>query len=108
MSEEEQGKLIFERVVPFSKVPRELWIQFANKEEYLRRNEQLLSLIGSSDGTDTIVVYLAAEKAKKVMPPNYSVEVNAELLSRLYPVFGEKNVKVIEKTIEKVGGTHRK
>ena len=103
MSEEAQGKLICERVVPFSEVPRELWIQFANKEEYLQRSETLFSLIRDSDGTDSLVVYLAAEKAKKVMPSNYCVEVNGEFLSRLYSTFGEGNVKVIEKGIEQRG-----
>ncbi|MCX4269654.1 MAG: DNA polymerase III subunit alpha [Lachnospiraceae bacterium] len=103
MSEEAQGKLICERVVPFSEVPRELWIQFANKEEYLQKSETLFSLIRDSDGTDSLVVYLAAEKAKKVMPSNYCVEVNGELLSRLYSTFGEGNVKVIEKGIEQRG-----
>ncbi len=104
ISEEAQGKLICERVVPFSNVPRELWIQFRDKEEYLQKNETLFSLIQDSDGKDTIVIYLAAEKAKKALPLNYSVEVNALLLSRLYPVFGEGNVKVIEKTIEDIDG----
>ncbi len=108
MSEEAQGKLICERVVPFSEVPRELWIQFSNKEEYLQMNQQFLSLIQDSDGTDTIIIYLAEEKAKKQMPPNYCVEVNMGLLSRLYAAFGEKNVKVIEKTIEEEKGTYKK
>lgn len=107
MSEEAQGKLICERIVPFSAVPRELWIQFPDKETYLQRNEELLSLIRDSDGTDQIVIYLAAEKAKKVLPPNCCVEVNNALLSRLYPLFGEGNVKVMEKTIEKEGEKKR-
>jgi len=100
MTEEGQGKLICERIVPFSEVPRELWIQFRNKDEYLRLNQNLLSLLSDSDGTDQVIIYLADEKAKKVLPPNYSVEANSTLLSKLYPKFGEKNVKVIDKTIE--------
>lgn len=105
-TEEEDGKLICERIVPFSNVPAELWIKFADKEEYLSKEEELLRLTAESDGKDSLVIYCAAEKAKKVLPPSYNVQAEAELIGRLAAVFGADNVKVVEKSIENTMKMH--
>ena len=103
VSEEENGKLICERIVPFDSIPSELWIKFDNKEEYLKNEQKLLSLTADSEGNDSIVIYCAAEKARKNMPANYNVSINSALLEQLSDVFGKDNVKVVEKSIENIG-----
>lgn len=97
------GKLILEQVIPFEQVPRELWIQFPDKESYMEREEELLSILKESDGQDTVILYLNKEKAKKVLPANWNVKAGKELLDTLTKKYGEKNVKLVEKTIEKIG-----
>ena len=97
------GKLILEQVIPFEQVPRELWIQFPDKESYMEREEELLSILKESDGQDTVILYLNKEKAKKVLPANWNVKAGRELLDTLTKKYGEKNVKLVEKTIEKIG-----
>ena len=101
-NEEENGKLICERIVPFDKVPRQLWIQFSSMEEYKERYQTLVDLIRDSDGNDAVGVFLAKEKAKKILPPSQSVKISRELLERLYQEFSEKNVKVLDKGIENI------
>ena len=56
-----------------------------------------------SEGSDRVVIYLEAERAKKVLPVNWSVSADSVLVERLSEKLGEKNVKVVEKTIEKIG-----
>ena len=42
VGDEPVGKLICEQIIPFSQVPRELWIQYADKDAYLAGEKELL------------------------------------------------------------------
>ena len=94
------SKLICESIVPFDQTRSELWIQFADKELYLREEETLYRLLSESDGNDSVVIYLSKEKAVKKLPANRNVHVGKTLLSTLHKQFGEGRVKVVEKSIE--------
>ena len=62
----------------------------------------LSEITKDSDGNDSVGVFLAKEKAKKILPPSQNVKINRELLERLYQEFGENNVKVLDKGIENI------
>lgn len=102
IGDEPVGKLICERAVPFDTLPKELWIKFPDKESFSTREKELLEDLKLSEGSDTVVIYLEAERAKKVLPANRNVHVDDELLLKLSKKHGEKNIRVIEKTIEKI------
>ncbi len=97
------GKLICERITPFSMIPRELWLKYPDKDAYFAGEQELLDMLRLSEGKDRVVIYLEAERAKKVLPANWSVSADSLLTSRLSEKLGEKNVKVVERTIEKIG-----
>ena len=101
VEEEQNGKIICERIVPFDSVPREIWLKFATKEAYADRERELFSMLHDSDGDDEIVIYVADPKAIKRLGKNLSVHANTELLTRLTNFLGENNVKVVEKNVEK-------
>ena len=98
--EDKASKLIMEKIVPFAVASKELWIQFADMEEYQRREKDLYRLLMDSEGDDQVVIYVKKEKMKKVLPMSRNVRVNEELLEKLYREFGEKNVKAVQKRIE--------
>ena len=102
VEEEQNGKLICERVVPFEDVQKELWLQFANKDTYAQQETELFGILKNSDGMDEVVIYVKEDKAVKRLGKNRSVNVNSALLEALYSYMGEKNVKVVEKNIEKI------
>ncbi len=102
LGDEPVGKLICEQVIPFSRIPKELWLQFADKESYMEAEKGLMDVLRLSDGNDRVIIYLKKEKAKKILPPGWNVEADRELLGKLTELYGEKNVKVVEKTIEKI------
>ena len=102
VEEEQNGKLICERVVPFEDVQKELWLQFANKDTYAQQETELLEILKNSDGMDEVVIYVKEDKAVKRLGKNRSVNANSALLEALYSYMGEKNVKVVEKNIEKM------
>ena len=100
--DEPVGKLVCEQIIPFSQVPRELWIQYADKDAYLAGEKELLDLLKTSDGNDTVIIYLGRERAKKVLPRNWNVRAGEALVTTLSEMLGEKNVKVVEKPLGKI------
>ncbi len=103
LGDEPAGKLICERIIPFSQIPKELWIQFPDKDAYLAAERELLEILKPAEGNDQVIIYLRQEKAKKILPPGWRVQADRQLLAKLSELYGEKNVKVVEKTIEKIG-----
>ncbi len=94
------GKLICEKIIPFDKLPYEVWIKFANKEEFMAKEELLYETIKYSDGNDSITIYVENPKAIRKLPPSRNIRADKAMLEILYEKFGENNVKVVEKTIE--------
>lgn len=98
LGDEPVGKLVCEKVIPFSKVPRQLWLQFEDKEIYQAMEGEILGILKESEGPDSVVIYLKKERAKKILPANWKVEAAGELMETLICKLGEKNVKLVEKT----------
>ena len=101
VEEDKNGKLICEKIYSFDDTKRELWIQFATKEAFEEKEKELYSLLYGSDGNDEIVIYIASPRAMKRLGQNHNVHINPELISNLTDFLGEKNVKIVEKSIEK-------
>ncbi|MGI5946219.1 MAG: DNA polymerase III subunit alpha [Lachnospiraceae bacterium] len=99
LGEEPVGKLILEKAIPFSKIPRELWIKFSDMEDYRKGEQKLLDALSKSEGNDAVVIYLEKERAKKTLPLNWNVESTKELTDLLSERFGEANVRIVEKKI---------
>ncbi len=104
VSEEDEAasKLICEKVIPFEQTKRELWLQYPDKDTYLRQEGELLGLLADSDGQDSVVIYCKKEKAIKRLPANRCVNADKLLLNKMTNYLGESCVKVIEKAIENV------
>ena len=102
LGDEPVGKLVCEQVIPFDAVSRQLWLQFEDMAGYQAAEAELMELLKSSEGNDQVVIYLKKERAKKMLPPNWNVMADAGLLNRLYCKVGEKNVKVVEMTLDKL------
>lgn len=102
VSEEDDkpSKLICEKVVPFNQIKRELWIQFPNKADYLKNEQIVYGYLADSEGEDEVIIYCQAERAVKRLPKNRNIQIAPQVLSKLMNHYGEKRVKVVEKTIE--------
>ena len=100
VEDEKDGKIICERIVPFDETGCELWFQFATMDDYKEKERVLMDILYDSDGNDEVVIYVANPKAIKRLGKNQTVGVNEELLTTLKSFLGEKNVKVVEKSIE--------
>lgn len=96
------SKLICEKILPFDDLPRELWIQFQDKEMYETQVHALYEQLKESDGNDQVVLYIKKERAMKKLPPSRNVKIDRDLLEKLTKCYGDGNVKVVEKSIEKL------
>ena len=101
IGDDPQGKLICEDVTAFDELPRELWVKYPDMDSYLAGEGWLYETLRPFDGSDRVVVYLEREKAMKKLPASKNVQICEELLHVMNMKLGEKNVKVVEKTIEK-------
>ena len=88
------GRLVLEKLVPFSEVPRELWLQFEDREDYARRWPELKEALAVYDGHDTVAVYLKAEKQYKKLPPSMSVSASPEAILDAGRILGPENVRI--------------
>lgn len=98
--EEKASKLICEKIIPFERKKRELWIQFPDKATYLEQEQIVAGYLADSEGDDEVVIYCQKERAVKRLPRNRNIRIDQQILGRLLNHFGEKRVKVVEKTIE--------
>ena len=97
------GKLVCEEVIPFSEIPNELWLQFQNQNYYDGQIDDVMAALRNSEGNDRVVMYLKEERKLRRLSANWAVDAKGRLLDELYAILGEKNVKVVQKTIEKAG-----
>ena len=101
VEEDKNGKLICERICAFDDTRKELWLQFETKEEFEEKEQQLYQILHDSDGNDEVVLYISSLKAIKRLGKNNHVRADAEIVNNLTNFLSEKNVKVVEKSIEK-------
>lgn len=99
--DEEDSKILCNKVIAFDSIPRDCWIKFPDKKTYEEAENRLFEIIKLSDGNDRIIVYCEAEKVKKILPFSRTINATGETLDRLYDAFGDENVRVVEKNIEK-------
>ena len=95
--EDRNGKLICEKIISFDEVKRELWLQFPSKSDFEEKEGALYGKMMDADGSEHVVIYLAAEKQMKRLPENRNVAITKELLEELGNFLGKDNVKVVEK-----------
>ena len=96
---DDQRKLIVQKIIPFDKMPRNIWVCFPDRETYQEREKEFLEILEPYEGDDTVVIYLKAEKLYKKLSANKKVECCDELLDKIRQFSGEENVKV---TFEKL------
>ncbi len=94
LEEDRDGKVICEKITAFDEIPKKLWIKFSTMEAYQASSDELLQILQTSDGHDSVVIYIEEAKAMKKLPPSYSVQADEELKGQLSAKYGEDNIKI--------------
>ena len=98
---EESGKLVAEEIIPMDQVPKEVWIQVENVGVFQEKQQALYDIIRQHSGERGLVVYSRKDKAIKRLPSYQNISGDSGVIRDLNQLFGEKNIKVTEKSIEK-------
>ena len=75
--------MICEGITAFDEIPKKLWIKFPTMEAYQASSNELLQTLQTSDGHDSVVIYIEEAKAMKKLPPSCSCAK-----------YGEDNIKI--------------
>ena len=92
VEEERDAKLICEKITPFDRIPKKLWIRFPDREAYGRLEKELTEIVNNHGGPDQVVLYIENPKSKKILPPGQGVRADETVLARCAEVFGRENV----------------
>ncbi len=103
IEEEKNGKLILERAYSFDETKKELWLQFADLKSYQEQEQRILEELKNSDGQDDVIVYIRDRRMMKLLGARFRVAATLALTQSLSSVFGQNNVKVVEKKVANSG-----
>ena len=100
-SENGAAKLICQNIIPFNKVPCELWIRFKNLDEFVDKEQELYSKLLSYSGKDTVCIYVAKEKQVKKLPEKMCVDARKLVKDDNFRFVPKEAVAIREISIEK-------
>ena len=89
---EDEGKLLLEKVVPFSEVPKQLYVQCENKAHFEKNQERIYEIVDTYSGTSEVFVMLKEEKQMKALGAQFGVTISEELLQEMKRLLGEGKV----------------
>lgn len=93
-SEDQQAKLIAERIIPFDAVPKEVWLQYKNKADFNEKQGDLYKTIAGLSGNDRVIIYCKEEKAIKKLPISCNITADSHSIELLSEKLGGENVKL--------------
>ncbi len=91
---EDEGKMLLEKVVPFSDMPKQVYVQCDNKDDYKKKEESLFDVIDAYPGESAVVVVLKEEKMMKPLGRQFGIEVSEDMLTDMKKLMGEGKVIV--------------
>ncbi len=94
------SKLILEKVRSFDEMPKEVWIQFKDRDDYGKNEEELLRNLRSVPGNSSVVIYLKDVNAMKRLPAGYHVQITDSWTEEMKEKYGSSNVKVVERVLK--------
>ena len=95
------GKLLCRQIIPFEKIPCELWIRFPDIASFQEKEKELYQKMLPFDGADTVCIYAEKEKQVKKLARSYSIDARRILQENVLKEFGENALAIREKSIEK-------
>ncbi|MBQ9065081.1 MAG: DNA polymerase III subunit alpha [Blautia sp.] len=98
--DDKASKLILERIRLFENVPSDMWIQFADKAEYVSKAKELEAELQSSPGSSTVAIFLRDVHAVKRLPMQNNVDPNEEFVIRMKEKYGEENIRLVQRALK--------
>ncbi len=95
--EDKPSKLICEKIWEFGETQRELWVKFADRADYQAREQELFDVLRHSEGKDHVAIFIADGRSVRRLGDNWTVQADEEMIGQLTKLFGQENIKIVEK-----------
>ena len=97
LEENDAAKLIAGKIIPFEEVPREVWLQFENKAELEKVEDELNKLFEGNKGNARVMLYCREERQVKQVNAIRGISYAEAVIDELKHKLGCDNVKIVVK-----------
>ena len=97
LEENDAAKLIAGKIIPFEEVPREVWLQFENKAELERVEDELNKIFEGNKGNARVMLYCREERQVKRVNTVRGISYAEAVIDELKHKLGCDNVKIVVK-----------
>ena len=97
LEENDAAKLIAGKIIPFEEVPREVWLQFENKAELEKVEDELNKLFEGNKGNARVMLYCREERQVKQVNAIRGISYAEAVIDELKHKLGSENVKIVVK-----------
>jgi len=97
LEENDAAKLIAGKIIPFEELPREVWLQFENKAELERVEDELNKIFEGNKGNARVMLYCREERQVKQVNAIRGISYAEAVIDELKHKLGSDNVKIVVK-----------
>ena len=97
LEENDAAKLIAGKIIPFEELPREVWLQFENKAELERVEDELNKIFEGNKGNARVMLYCREERQVKQVNAIRGISYAEAVIDELKHKLGCDNVKIVVK-----------
>ena len=97
LEENDAAKLIAGKIIPFEEVPREVWLQFENKAELEKVEDELNKIFEGNKGNARVMLYCREERQVKRVNAVRGISYAEAVIDELKHKLGSENVKIVVK-----------
>lgn len=100
---EAEGKILLDKLVPFNKMPRGIYLQCEDKDAYLGMEQKIYEILDRYPGESKVKIFLKKEKLGKELPNQFCVEACEALMQELRQLLGEGKAYMIHEKLNLAG-----
>ena len=97
IEENTDAKLIAGKIIPFEEIPREVWLQFENRNRLEEAEAEFNEIFVANRGNAKVMLYCRQEKQVKQVNVVKGISYREPVIALLKSKLGDENVKVVVK-----------
>lgn len=89
---EDEGKMLLERAVSFDEIPKHVYVQCVNKDDYKAKEQGIYEIIDKHPGDSPVTICLKEEHQSKKLGRQFSLRADGAAIEELKHLLGEGKV----------------
>ncbi len=89
---EDEGKMLLERAVSFDEIPKHVYVQCMNKDDYKAKEQGIYEIIDKHPGSSPVTICLKEEHQSKNLGRQFSLQADEMTIEELKQLLGEGKV----------------